>query len=697
MKTASVLKRSVRWALPLLALFVAGNALAAGAASQRDVNSTGGALVDGSDGLRWWLGSNSQIQVNLGGSGQVYSPPSRPTSGVLFNSIYLRVDRGSNATTRIYHNSDVDSSVTHANANLALTQVSQSSISGSGTAASPWQVTTVLRPSTTADQNITVTIVDSYIRPQMWLTRRVTLDGLPTSGTAIKFYQNIDTYLSGGDNGPGFVRTSSWNSTGMPDIVGVIKGEQFQALWYEPSSGTPHWNNYSSEFYQNPGRQICRGDNTVSSAQCITGTGNLLNTIDPNASTDNGMAAQWNIPAGASSFVVEYRITFAMGAVDLTKAFSPATINAGDVSTLTFTLNNRTVNAVATINFTDTLPAEVQVAPTPNIRTNCPAGGTLTGTLPPPLSVAATPGSSVIQVSGASVNGAPSGGELSCQIAVDVTSDIVGEHHNTNASISGTNNLVNLVGDEVLTVVQAELSASKSVGGTLVAGQAGAAGDGHYLIGIENVGTGPTVGAIDLVDTLPAGISAVAVSSTEGTVDCGTLPAAGALTCTFTPAASIPPGGTATVRINVAIESSAGGSVTNVVAVGGGGDPDPLPSCPNAGNEQCAEVTTPLARMADLQITKSNAADAVLHGESTVYQIVVTNAGISAINNALVHDPAVPGLECSSVTCSASGDAECPVSPSVAGLQGSGLTIPLLPVGDTVTFELTCTVTASGL
>ena len=40
-----------------------------------------------------------------------------------------------------------------------------------------------------------MTILDSYIRPQMWLTRRVTLSGLPTSGASVRFYQNIDTYL----------------------------------------------------------------------------------------------------------------------------------------------------------------------------------------------------------------------------------------------------------------------------------------------------------------------------------------------------------------------------------------------------------------------------------------------------------------------------------------------------------------------
>jgi uncharacterized repeat protein (TIGR01451 family) len=690
MKTENSLGRRAGLALvAVLALVWAGAALAGGASTQQNVNPTGGAAADASDGLRWLLGSNSQFQVYLGGNGQVFNPSATPVSGNIFNSVYLRVDRGTNATTRVYHNSNTASGVT---GTLPFTQTSQSGISGSGTAASPWEVTTVLTPSHSDDGGITVTIVDSYIRPQMWLTRRVTISGMPASGADIKFYQNIDTYLQGGDSGPGFTRTSAWNTTGTPDIVGVIKGEQFQALWYEPSSGTPHWDRYFSGNYLYPGRQICRGADTTGG--CLTGTGNLSNQINTNPTTDNGMAVQWDIPAGASTFTVEYRVTFAMGAVDLTKEFEPEVINAGDVSTLIFGLNNRTVNAVASINLTDTMPAEVQVAPDPNIRSSCPAGGPLTGSLPPGMTVVATPGSNVIQITGASVNGAPTGGELLCQIAVDVTSDVVGEHHNTNASISGTNNLVNLVGDEVLTVVQPQLAASKSVEGTLVPGQSGTSDDGHYLIGIENTGTGATVGTIDLVDTLPAGFSAVAASSVDGTIDCGTLPATGTLTCSFTPAAPIEPGASATVRINVAIESSASGSATNVVAVGGGGDPDPLPACPDAGNLQCAEDTTPLSPEADLQITKSNESDAVLSGEETVYQIVVSNLGPSDADGAVVKDTPDTGLSCTAVSC---GDeqngAVCPVPPlDVNDLTGSGIAIPTLPAGGSVKFQVTCTV-----
>ncbi|KAB8193879.1 DUF11 domain-containing protein, partial [Lysobacter maris] len=673
--------RWLRAALPaaFLGLMLASGAvLASGANSQREINAAGGTQADGSDGLHLWWGSNSQFQVVLGNKGQVYSPGGRPTAGALFNSVYLRVDRGHDNTNRIYHNSNTNSNV---GGYAAFTQVSQSAVSGSGTALSPWQVTTVLRPSNSADSAITVTIVDRYVYPQSWFTRRVTLSGMPTSGAAIKFYQNIDTYLDGGDQGPGFTRTSPWNLSSTPDVVGVQKDAQIEALWHEPSSGTPLWDRYFSGTYLYPGRLICNG--TTGTSGCTTGTGNLNNAIDTNSSTDNGIAAQWNVPAGASSHTVEYRVTFAMGAVDLTKAFAPATINAGEVSTLSFTLTNRTFNSVASINLTDTLPAGVVVAPTPNVRTSCPSGAAMTTVIPPGMSVSAAVGAGSIQVSGASIVGAPSGGQISCRISVDVTSSVVGQHTNDSSNISGTNNLVNLVGNEVLTVVQPQLTASKSVGGTLLAGQTGAAADGHYLIGLANTGTGPTTAAIDISDTLPAGFSAVAVSSPDGSVSCGGLPATGTLNCSFTPAAPIAAGANASIRVNVAIDASATGDVTNVVAIAGGGDPDPLPTCPAAGNPQCAQVTSTLDTSADVSITKSNGASTYVPGASTVYTVVVANAGPSAASNVQVQDTAPAGTTLTGWTCTG---VACPVASGSGNLNH---TLPVLAAGASVSYALT--------
>ncbi|MGO4777520.1 hypothetical protein AB4084_18770, partial [Lysobacter sp. 2RAB21] len=239
------------------------------------------------------------------------------------------------------------------------------------------------------------------------------------------------------------------NTSGRPDLVGVIKNNQFEALWWEPSSGTPNWDRYFSATYSQAQSLICNGT-TTTTTPCVTGTGNLNNTIDTNVSTDNGMAAQWNVPAGAASFTAEYRITFALSAVDLTKSFAPTTINTGGISTLTFDLANKSVNATASINFRDNLPANVVVAPTPNIRTSCPSGASKGTGLPAGMTVAAAAGGNSITVTGASVNGASAvGSQVVCQIAVDVTSNTVGVYHNTNSSITNTNNLVNLVADEV--------------------------------------------------------------------------------------------------------------------------------------------------------------------------------------------------------------------------------------------------------
>src|SRR5690606_28043261 len=212
------------------------------------------------------------------------------------------------------------------------------------------------------------------------------------------------------------------------------------------------------------------------------------------------------------------------------------------------------------------------------------------------------------------------------------------------------NNLTNLVGNEVLTVVPPQLTAAKTVSGTLVAGQAGAAADGHYLVQLTNSGTGPTAGVINIVDTLPAGVTATAASSAQGAVNCGSLPAGGTLTCTFTPASPIVAGGTATVRINVAIAQGTTGSVTNTVAVAGGSDPDPLPACPAAGNPQCAQNTTALTTSADLSVTKtvSNPSPAV--GTNVTFTVAVANAGPSAAQVVSVNDPLPAGYTFVSAT-----------------------------------------------
>ena len=95
---------------------------------------------------------------------------------------------------------------------------------------------------------------------------------------------------------------------------------------------------------------------------------------------------------------------------------------------------------------------------------------------------------------------------------------------------------------------------------------------------------------------------------------------------------------------------------------------------------------------------KTNGGSSVTAGGTTSYTLTVTNAGPSAANNAVVTDPAVAGLNVTSVTCgSATGLAACPIAANttVPLLQGAGIVIPTLPAGGSVVFTVNANVTAT--
>ncbi|WP_167285207.1 DUF11 domain-containing protein [Marilutibacter alkalisoli] len=111
----------------------------------------------------------------------------------------------------------------------------------------------------------------------------------------------------------------------------------------------------------------------------------------------------------------------------------------------------------------------------------------------------------------------------------------------------------------------------------------------------------------------------------------------------------------------------------------------------------CDLINTPLPQ-ADVSVVKTALPETVVSGGQVTFTLEVANAGPAAADGAVLRDPAVDGLDCTAAvpSCSASGGAVCPASPSVAQLQSTGVAIPTLPAGGQATFELTCTVTASG-
>lgn len=134
----------------------------------------------------------------------------------------------------------------------------------------------------------------------------------------------------------------------------------------------------------------------------------------------------------------------------ITKAFSPNIISVGQNSTLTFTLTNPNASILTGINFTDSLPAGLQVASTPSISmSGCnassspvfsPASGDTSLSLSN-ASIAASPGTCVISVN---VTGVTSGTKNNITSAVVSTEGGTGSTSNT-ATLQVNNPALTLV------------------------------------------------------------------------------------------------------------------------------------------------------------------------------------------------------------------------------------------------------------
>jgi uncharacterized protein (TIGR03437 family) len=109
--------------------------------------------------------------------------------------------------------------------------------------------------------------------------------------------------------------------------------------------------------------------------------------------------------------------------------------------------------------------------------------------------------------------------------------------------------------------VQPDLTISKTHPGNFAPGQIGAG----YSITVTNAGLAATTGVVTVVDTLPAGLTATAISGSGWTCVLGTL------TCTRSDAlAAAASYSSITITVNVA--SSLTGLVTNTATVSGGGE-----------------------------------------------------------------------------------------------------------------------------
>jgi trimeric autotransporter adhesin len=282
----------------------------------------------------------------------------------------------------------------------------------------------------------------------------------------------------------------------------------------------------------------------------------------------------------------------------IAKAFNPVTIAPNGVTTLTFTITNPAANPVAEagVAFTDTLPAGLVVSTPSGLINNC--GGTAT----------ATAGSGSISLTGGSIVVSSN-----CTVAVSVTGATPGTYNNTSGAVSSANGGTGNTASATLSIKNAVLSITKTHQGTFHRGQNGAQ---YFLTVSDSANAGPTVGAVTVVDTLPAignphNLQPVSLTGTGWTCD---LPS---LTCTrsdpLAPGASYP-----VITFTVNIPQNITNNFTNTATVSGGGDPN---------NHTASD---PVSLGPPIQITSTDSGTATVPaGMAATFNFMVDASGVN--------------------------------------------------------------------
>ncbi len=142
-----------------------------------------------------------------------------------------------------------------------------------------------------------------------------------------------------------------------------------------------------------------------------------------------------------------------------------------------------------------------------------------------------------------------------------------------------------------------------------------------YTITVANLGPS-SASSVTVTDALPSNVNFVSVTPSQGTA----TNVAGVISCAL---GSLANNATATVQLVVA--PTAAGSLTNTATVSGA-QTDPVTS-----NNTATAVTT-ATPVADLMLTKTNAPNTVVAGQTLTYSLTVSNLGPSAASSIVVTD-----------------------------------------------------------
>jgi uncharacterized repeat protein (TIGR01451 family) len=221
-----------------------------------------------------------------------------------------------------------------------------------------------------------------------------------------------------------------------------------------------------------------------------------------------------------------------------------------------------------------------------------------------------------------------------------------------------------------------------------------------YTLNVSNPGPG-VVQQITVTDILSPAFSTATWSCSVSNAGSATLVPTSCVTPTGTGninnTVSLSINGALVYKITATLSTTFSGTLTNV----GGVTMTSLVTDPTPGNN-VATVTSTVTPAALITIAKTDGTTTVAAGSTTSYTITVANFGPANAPNSVVKDATVTGLSCTSATCApTAGTAVCPAFANGAPLMGAlqsagGASIPTFNSGSTLTFVVTCGVTATG-
>jgi uncharacterized repeat protein (TIGR01451 family) len=377
-------------------------------------------------------------------------------------------------------------------------------------------------------------------------------------------------------------------------------------------------------------------------------TGTLSNTASVSSAAED--PAPGNESASDNSELV------ASADLTITKTDGQASATPGTTTSYTIVVSNAGPSTVNDASVTDSFAAELDCSFT-SVKTGGASGNTGSGNGDIADTLKLSPGSSVTYT-------AP------CEIDPDAT-DALSNTASVSSVVADPN-----PGNESATDTT-DLTASADLSITKTDGQASATPGSSttYTIVVSNAGPSTVIDA-SVTDNFAPELDCSYTSVTAGDASGNTASGSGDINDNLT----LPPGSSVTYKSPCEIDPEATGDLSNTASVTSATE-DPAP-----GNESATD-TSELVASADLTLTKTDGRASVTPGSTTTYTIVVSNAGPSTVNDAIVTDSFISELDCSYTSLATDGAS----GNTVSGSDDISDTL-VLPPGSSVTYTVPCIV-----